>query len=467
MATETTLSAGRITDRVRRTAAAWERFAAGDDEVDGIPPVILSSWQRSRDVYRVDPIHTCPPPAGGTGTGSLLHNSVVTQLGGLAASIAGRGEDALTAVTDGTGRILGSWGPREVLRRAADTHLAPLFTWSERATGTNGMGTALGWHGPVTVRGPEHWCATLHGLSCHGTTIDDPVSGDPIAVLTVSVHGPDLPSPLSCLLEREVMPLRRELVRRARRDGAQLVEELMAAQAAAAPGEPLIVTDSAGQVVLANASAHARNEQLPAHPALDPAKRWRSGTPVLRDAVREAIGRVHADPRWVGVADLDVLAGEAAMPQTFQLRPILSLNGLIGLLLVGSDHPDGEPIGRGSRQAVGTALERIIGIRDDRLIILAPAEIRYAEAGKHAVWLITDQGRVRAAGRGMEGVERALEPFGFLRVHRSYLVNVHRIREVERGFSKGTLTVSTQHHGREGIPVARRQAAELRRRLGI
>ncbi|GEL18902.1 DNA-binding protein [Pseudonocardia asaccharolytica] len=463
MATETIQTGRRSADRVRRTVAAWERFVAGDDDVDGIPPVILISWHRSRDLYRVDPIRTSPPPAVGAGTGSLLHDSILTQLGGLAASVAERGDGALTTVTDGTGQILGAWGPRDILRRAADSHLAPLFTWSERATGTNGMGTALGRRGPVTVRGPEHWCAALHGWSCNGTAIDDPVSGEPIAVLNVSVFDPDLPSPLPRLLEHEVAPLRRDLRLRADRDGMQLVEAFVAAQAAA-PGATLMVIDTAGQVVIANERARARNGQLPVHPAVDPGERWQPTAPGLRDLVREAVGRVQADHRWVGVADLDLLSEETT---TFELRPIVSANGLIGLLLVGSDRPDGEPIGRGTRRSSGIGPERIVGIRDERLIILVPAEIRYAEASKHAVWLITDQGRVRAAGRGMDSVERELEPFGFLRVHRSYLVKVHRIREVERGFSKGTLTVSTQHHGREGIPVARRQAAELRRRLGI
>ena len=36
--------------------------------------------------------------------------------------------------------------------------MAPWSCWSEWATGTNGMGTALEAPGPVLISGPEHWC---------------------------------------------------------------------------------------------------------------------------------------------------------------------------------------------------------------------------------------------------------------------------------------------------------------------
>jgi DNA-binding LytR/AlgR family response regulator len=82
------------------------------------------------------------------------------------------------------------------------------------------------------------------------------------------------------------------------------------------------------------------------------------------------------------------------------------------------------------------------------------------------VWLITDLGRLRAATQGMHNLERELARFGFLRIHRSYIVNPGRICEVQR-HGRGMLTVSTQTRKKEMIPVSRRCAVELRNRLRI
>ncbi|NMH99524.1 DNA-binding protein [Pseudonocardia acidicola] len=454
----------KLTERERRTAAAWEKFVAGEDDVHGVPLLIVLSWHRSRDLYLVDPLRTRPPPCGGSGTDSLLQNSVRIQLGGIAASIADHTDGALTTVTDDGGRVLGCWGTRAVLRRGADSHLAPLFTWSEPATGTNGMGTALSGTGPVSVRGPEHWCAGLHDWSCTGVAIRDPVTRQPIAVLNVSFWRGDLPRCLPTGLAREVAPLEADLHRRSVRNGIEIAEAFGVAQSKASPGEILVAVDAAGNVVVVNERAHALRETLPVLPATEPRRRWTPDSPELRDLTRASLCHAEREPRWAGVAQLDFPSDETT---TFELRPIRSADDVIGLILTASGGPDGERIHTAPPQLPSRVPQRVVGIQEDRIIILTAHEIRYAEADKHTVWLVTDQGRVRAACRGLDDAERELVRFGFLRVHRSYLVNLHRIREVDQGPYKGTLTVSTQHHGRETIPVARRHTAQLRDALGI
>jgi len=105
-------------------------------------------------------------------------------------------------------------------------------------------------------------------------------------------------------------------------------------------------------------------------------------------------------------------------------------------------------------------------MRGTRIVLLAPHEIRYAEANSHAVWFVTDQGRLLAATRGIDNVERQLDPSTFLRVHRRYIVNVSRIKEVEPGF-KGSLTLAMSCGEQEGIAVSRRYAARLKCVLGL
>ena len=62
------------------------------------------------------------------------------------------------------------------------------------ATGTNGMGTALEAHGPVLVRGAEHWCQAFHDWVCAGIAVRDVVTREPIAVLNISCWRSPLPA---------------------------------------------------------------------------------------------------------------------------------------------------------------------------------------------------------------------------------------------------------------------------------
>jgi DNA-binding LytR/AlgR family response regulator len=109
---------------------------------------------------------------------------------------------------------------------------------------------------------------------------------------------------------------------------------------------------------------------------------------------------------------------------------------------------------------------RVVALRDDRWVLLDPREIRYAETDHDNVWLATDQGRLLAAVRGLDRLEQELAGRGFLRVHRRFLVNLGRVREVEQGF-KGALFLATGTRSHETVPVARRHVPQVRAALGL
>ena len=79
---------------------------------------------------------------------------------------------------------------------------------------------------------------------------------------------------------------------------------------------------------------------------------------------------------------------------------------------------------------------------------------------------MSDQGRLLAATRSLDRLEQQLEDKGFRRVHRRFLVNLNRIREIEQGF-KGSLFLHTDTRTHESIPVARRHVADVRLALGL
>lgn len=441
-----------------RILAAWEGFAAGDNDVSSVPAAILRSWYRSRDRYlgQAAPLRACDQADT-----PFAQSVALAQLGGIAATLGERTDGVLTAVTDPEGRILGAWGNPAVLRRATDSNLAPLLRWVERATDSEDSGTTSDEASSVTVDEPRHWFVGLPGWACRDIAVRDPLTDEPIGVLSVARwHGglPDVDTPL----EQLVAPVRELLVQLAVQAGIDLVEAFN--RIALTTTDPVLALDIGGNVVIANEPARRCNAELPGEPSLHPARRRQTESGELRQVARESLGRARLDPHWTGTSQLSILPSEH---RPFAIQPIAVANQLIGIVLRTTDAPGGEPVSNVAQHPTPKICNRIVGLQDGRIVVLQPQEIRYAEADKHAVWLVTDRGRLRAAHRGLDNTEHELAPFGFLRIHRSYLVNVRRIREIENGFGNGTFTVSTQHHGREALPVARRHAARLREQLGI
>ena len=109
---------------------------------------------------------------------------------------------------------------------------------------------------------------------------------------------------------------------------------------------------------------------------------------------------------------------------------------------------------------------RLVAIRDNRMVLLQLPEVSFAESEGNDVWLSTDQGRLRAAAQSLDKLDGELADVGFLRVHRRYVVNLSRIREIERGL-KGELSLIMDDRTNEMVPVSRRNAPALRRALDI
>jgi PAS domain-containing protein len=454
-------------DGLKRTTAAWESFAAGADTVRGVRPEILMSWYRCREEYEVDPGLEQAPAAVEVSAHSIDHDVVFAELGGMASSAAGEvaGLDGLVTVADSDGRILASWGSRRILHLAAERNLAPWYTWSEWASGTNGMGTALESHRPVMVRGPEHWCRGFHPWDCAGVAIRDVVTQEPLAVLNISCWKTPLSDAVLPWLGKVAAATEAKLRQRAHQSGTLLAAALTDARVA--PATPLAAIDPAGNVVLANSEAAALLGTPADTPAYAPAHRWTPQLPVLPRLARRAIERARQDPRWSG--STQIFVPFLGTPVAVAVRPVFTGTRVIGILAAfGSPDTFGAPVSDTpfSSAPPRQLPSRVIAMRDDRWVLLDPREIRFAEADHNKVWLVSDQGRLLAATRGLDRLEQQLEDRGFLRVHRRFLVNLGRVREVEQGF-KGTLLLVTDARSHETVPVARRHAPHLRQSIGL
>jgi PAS domain-containing protein len=458
---------GLADDGMRRTTAAWESFAAGADTVRGVRPEILMSWYRCREEYEVDPGLEKAPAAVEASAHSIDHDVVFAELGGQAATAAVEvdGLDGLVTVADSDGRILASWGSRRIVHLAAERNLAPWFTWSEWASGTNGMGTALESHRPVLVRGPEHWCQGFHPWACAGVAVRDVVTQEPLAVLNISCWKTSLSEAVLPWLRKVAATTEAKLRQRAHQSGTLLAAAL--ADARVAPATPLAAIDPAGNVVLANSEAAALMGTPADTPAYAPAHRWTPQLPTLPQLTRRAIERARQDAHWTG--STQIFVPFLGTPVSVAVRPVFSGTRAIGVLVAfGAADIFGAPssdhlFGSGPSRPLPS---RIIALREDRWVLLDPREIRFAEADHNKVWLMSDQGRLLAATRGLDRLEQQLEDRGFLRVHRRFLVNLARVREIEQGF-KGTLLLITDARSHETVPVARRHAPQLRQSIGL
>jgi DNA-binding LytR/AlgR family response regulator len=102
-------------------------------------------------------------------------------------------------------------------------------------------------------------------------------------------------------------------------------------------------------------------------------------------------------------------------------------------------------------------------VRSGSTRLIARGSILYAQSHGDFVRIVTEDGRylIRAT---LVDVERRWEQFGFVRVHRQYVANLTRAVEL-RPLLGGTAELAFGDG--QTIPIARRHAAELGRRLGV
>jgi hypothetical protein len=453
-------------ERYQAVTAARARFVAGDDRVRGVRPEVATSWYRCREQYHVDPSLSKAPPASAQDESSaehtLEHEIVFAQLGGAAASIASEVErvGGVVTVTDGAGRILTVQGDKETLCRAQDSNMAPWSCWSEWATGTNGRGTALEEPGPVLISGPEHWCIGFHEWVCAGVAVRDAVTHDAVAVLDVSTWRANLPPQAAGWLSKAVGGARAILRQRAHDSGAELAAAFTQTRARA--GQGLAALDASGKVVIADEGASFFLGVPARVPALDPAVRWQPALDLERLA-RHAIKQARLDHGWVGSTQIVTELGSE--PCRITLRPVFLADQPIGTLAVlGSEY--GYPLEHERPEPGLSPPPRIVGVSGERMVLLRPPEVRFAEADGNDVWLVTDEGRFQAAVHGIDKLEEELAGGEFLRIHRRFLVNLSCVRAVDRG-ARGELSLIMDGPAREAVPVSRRNVPAVRRALGL
>jgi hypothetical protein len=460
------VSRPRISQRALRKRV-WAEFIAGDDMLARreLPTEILRSWYRCRDLYRLDPLDCVKAAAERSPQGAGRRwDDTYTQLGGSAAALAHGVGGCVTAVTDAEGNVLALWAGDGMGRRATECGLEAGARWSESTGGTSGTGTAPVAHHAILVRGPEHWRRDLHAWTCLGAPVCDPITGQPVATLAVASRSEATVTAVARRLVSEVAATQERLDLRAA-DDARVVGEHFAARHGHRSTK-LLGIDWVGNVVAASLDVQTLLRTSEQAITLNGCGKRGRTCDLLRDIAANALPCALADPSWHGTAVLGPPI--SARPELYSLTSVSNAYRLVGWILAGLDEPADPGTITSDVQVPGppAVTDRIAALVDNAVLLLDAQEVRYAEANRHAIWLVTDCGRVKAATKGMDNLERELRSLGFIRVHRGFLVNPVRVRRVVHE-GNGLISLDTDVKRPECIPVSRRRTHEVEQALGL
>lgn len=110
-------------------------------------------------------------------------------------------------------------------------------------------------------------------------------------------------------------------------------------------------------------------------------------------------------------------------------------------------------------------IERIPVEKAGRKLLLQVADITHIMAKDDYSYIFTDGERYLSTF-SLADLEHRLEPQGFFRVHRRYLVNLAQVGEVAPMYG-GTMELALKDGAQTRIPVSRRRAPALKRTLGL
>jgi hypothetical protein len=165
---ELALSKGTSPSILRELVArSWRRAARAGVDPDGPAPRMLDSAETARALEEHPVAHLLP-----------LVESMLSEAT----------EDAryFAVLSDAEGVLLWAGGHPDALEIAVGPGFLPGHLCSERAVGTNAVGTALELDHPVQIFSAEHFNRLLHGWTCSAAPIHDPESHEILGVLDLS-----------------------------------------------------------------------------------------------------------------------------------------------------------------------------------------------------------------------------------------------------------------------------------------
>ena len=176
-------------ERARELVKAHRHALEGRDQDKAVRQVIRESWRRSA-AAGVDPaVRSAPVRLSDGETRARLEHGLLSLAPAVLRQLREEvqsEDEQIALLCDPDGTILWIDGDPRVLDRANSIHLSLGAEWSEKAVGTNAMGTALAVDHPVQIFAAEHFAEQVHPWTCAAAPLHDPDTGEPIGVIDLS-----------------------------------------------------------------------------------------------------------------------------------------------------------------------------------------------------------------------------------------------------------------------------------------
>lgn len=171
--------------------SSWERFMSGRAmEAAGVRSSISDSWSRCLTA-EVDPDrYSAPAPVAGDRL-DLLREECAELIDASEPVMASARHflhetGTVMVLADPQGVILSLEGDAALEDATRRIHLTPGANWSEFASGTNAIGTALETGQPIQIHSNEHFCLGIKRWSCSAAVVHDPCDGSTLGAIDVS-----------------------------------------------------------------------------------------------------------------------------------------------------------------------------------------------------------------------------------------------------------------------------------------
>lgn len=105
-------------------------------------------------------------------------------------------------------------------------------------------------------------------------------------------------------------------------------------------------------------------------------------------------------------------------------------------------------------------LDKVSAKVEDKIFLFNPMEIDYIEAREGQTFLFVNNEEF-ASSTTIKALEERLQPLGFFRCHRSYLVNLQRVREIIV-WSKNSYSLSLDNSSKSTIPLSKGNYSKLK-----
>jgi hypothetical protein len=129
-----------------------------------------------------------------------------------------------------------------------------------------------------------------------------------------------------------------------------------------------------------------------------------------------------------------------------------------------ADKRSGRDVAEGAERAERRMLLKIPTIKQNRVLLIDVPSVSFIRSEGHYTWVHTGQGS-QFCNLNIGDLESRLDPQLFLRVHRSYIVNLSHVDEIVR--DDGRMTLRMMGSTPVEIPVSRASAPRLLAQLGL